>query len=176
MCKAKAPEFRISYRLLFETLLVASALSFFLFLPPLWAQSPDLPPAPVRAKVATACLECHESRIILQQRLSRAAWTKEVDKMIKWGAVVDAADRDAFIDYLSTNFPPDKPPEPAVRSSSSPKEQIAGRERDNLREPRMELCDPARRTVSAPAQQCSSRLLSCADETRHLRSGGQRKR
>jgi hypothetical protein len=30
--------------------------------------------------------------------------------MIKWGAVVDAADHDSFIDYLSTNFPPDKPP------------------------------------------------------------------
>ena len=108
MCRAKALKFRISNRLLLETLLVAVALSFCL--PPLWAQSPDLPPAPVRAKVATACLECHESRIILQQRLGKAAWTKEVDKMIKWGAVVDAADRDAFIDYLSTNFPPDKPP------------------------------------------------------------------
>ena len=119
MCKAKALKFRISNRLLLETLLVAFALSFYL--PPLSAQSPDLPPGTARAKVATACLECHESRIILQQRLGKAAWTKEVDKMIKWGAVVDAADRDAFIDYLSTNFPPDKPPEPAVRSSSGQK-------------------------------------------------------
>jgi hypothetical protein len=121
MCKRKAPGSRINSRLLLEALLVLFALSFFLFLPPLWAQSPDLPPGPVRAKVVTACLECHESRIILQQRLSKAAWTKEVDKMIKWGAVVDTADRDAFIDYLSTNFPPDKPPEPAVRSSSGQK-------------------------------------------------------
>jgi hypothetical protein len=121
MCKRKAPGSHINSRLLSETLLVVFALSFFLFLPPLWAQSPDLPPGPVRAKVVTACLECHESRIILQQRLSKATWAKEVDKMIKWGAVVDAADRDAFIDYLSTNFPPDKPPEPAVRSSSGQK-------------------------------------------------------
>jgi hypothetical protein len=29
--------------------------------------------------------------------------------MTKWGAVVDPADRDALIDYLSTNFSPDKP-------------------------------------------------------------------
>jgi len=121
MCKRKAPGSHINSRLLSETLLVVFALSFFLFLPPLWAQSPDLPPGPVRAKVVTACLECHESRIILQQRLSKATWAKEVDKMIKWGAVVDAADRDAFIDYLSTNFPPDKPPEPAVKSSSGQK-------------------------------------------------------
>jgi len=69
----------------------------------------DLPPGPMRAKATTACLECHEARIILQQRLSKAAWTKEVDKMTKWGAVVDPADRDALIDYLSSNFSPDKP-------------------------------------------------------------------
>ena len=73
------------------------------------AQSPSLPAGAAQAKVTTACTECHESRIILQQRLSKAAWTKEVDKMTKWGAVVDPADRDALIDYLSTNFSPDKP-------------------------------------------------------------------
>lgn len=72
------------------------------------AQSDELPPAPIQAKVTTACTECHESRIVLQQRLSEAGWTKEVDKMIKWGALVDPKDRDAFIDYLSTNFPADK--------------------------------------------------------------------
>jgi mono/diheme cytochrome c family protein len=69
----------------------------------------DLPSGPMQAKATTACLECHEARIILQQRLSKAAWTKEVDKMAKWGAVVDPAERDALIDYLSANFSPDKP-------------------------------------------------------------------
>ncbi len=49
----------------------------------------DLPAGPMQAKATTACLECHEARIILQQRLSKGAWTKEVDKMVKWGAVVD---------------------------------------------------------------------------------------
>ena len=69
----------------------------------------DLPAGPMQAKATKACTECHEARIIVQQRLSKAAWTKEVDKMTKWGAVVDAADRDALIDYLSTNFNPDQP-------------------------------------------------------------------
>jgi hypothetical protein len=69
----------------------------------------DLPPGPMQAKATTACTECHEARIILQQRLSKAAWAKEVDKMTKWGAVVDPAERDALIDYLSSNFSPDKP-------------------------------------------------------------------
>ena len=81
----------------------------------------DLPPGPMQAKATTACLECHEARIILQQRLTKGAWTKEVDKMIKWGAVVDAADRDALIDYLSTNFSPDKPPYDPPRTAASGK-------------------------------------------------------
>lgn len=70
----------------------------------------DLPAGAMQQKATTACTECHEARIILQQRLSKAAWTKEVDKMTKWGAVVDPSDRDALIDYLSTNFSPDKAP------------------------------------------------------------------
>jgi hypothetical protein len=77
--------------------------------------APDMPAGAMQAKARTACMECHESRIILQQRLSKAAWTKEVDKMIKWGAVVDPKDRDALIDYLSTNFSPDKAAEAASR-------------------------------------------------------------
>ncbi len=77
----------------------------------------DMPAGAMQAKATTSCLECHEARIILQQRLSKGAWTKEVDKMIKWGAVVDAADHDALIDYLSTNFSPDMPPYEPPRSA-----------------------------------------------------------
>jgi hypothetical protein len=77
-------------------------------LPLLWAQGPDLPSAPVQEKVTTACTECHDAGIVMQQRLSKEAWSKEVDKMIKWGALVQAGDRGAFIDYLSMNFPVDK--------------------------------------------------------------------
>src|SRR5579871_6594317 len=69
----------------------------------------DLPPGSMQAKATTACTECHEARIILQQRLSKAAWTKEVDKMVKWGAVVDANDHDALVDYFSANFGVDQP-------------------------------------------------------------------
>jgi hypothetical protein len=77
----------------------------------------DLPPGPMQAKATTSCLECHEARIILQQRLSKTTWVKEVDKMVKWGAVVDANDRGALIDYLSVNFSPDQPPYVPPRSS-----------------------------------------------------------
>jgi hypothetical protein len=82
-----------------------------------------LPAGPMQGKATTACTECHEARIILQQRLSKATWTKEVDKMIKWGAVVDAGDHDALIDYLSANFgvdqAPYQPPRSAVDRSSA---------------------------------------------------------
>jgi hypothetical protein len=78
----------------------------------------DLPTGAMQAKATSACLECHEARIILQQRLSKAAWTKEVDKMVKWGAVVEANDHDALIDYLSANFSPDQPAYEPPRTSS----------------------------------------------------------
>lgn len=104
---------------LFKTVLLVFTL--VCFMPLLRAQAPDLPSGPAQAKVRSACLECHDASIIVQQRLSKAAWTKEVDKMIKWGALVEAADRDSFIDYLSTNFPPDKPPAEMPRTASTKK-------------------------------------------------------
>ena len=83
----------------------------------LYPQSADLPPGPPQAKIKTACLECHDSGIIVQQRLGKAAWTKEVDKMMNWGAVIDSGDRDAFIEYLSANFPAAKEPYMAPRTA-----------------------------------------------------------
>ena len=85
-----------------------------------WSQkaTEDLPAGAMQAKATTSCLECHEARIILQQRLSKAAWTKEVDKMMKWGALVDANDHDPLIDYLSANFGPDQPPYEPPRTST----------------------------------------------------------
>jgi len=86
-----------------------------------WSQkaTEDLPAGAMQAKATTSCTECHEARIILQQRLSKPAWTKEVDKMVKWGAVVDANDRDALIDYLSLNFGPDQPAYAPPRTSAA---------------------------------------------------------
>jgi hypothetical protein len=77
----------------------------------------ELPAGAMQQKATTACLECHEARIIVQQRLSKAVWTKEVDKMVKWGAVVDANDRDALINYLSGNFGQERPEYSAPRTA-----------------------------------------------------------
>lgn len=108
------------YKPNFRFFLQGSATLVFLAAAQLRAQSPDLPASPIREKVVTACNECHESSIIVQQRLSKAAWTKEIDKMMKWGALVDPADRDAIIGYLSANFPPDKAAEVMPRTRSKP--------------------------------------------------------
>jgi hypothetical protein len=57
------------------------------------------------AQRATGCTSgCHGPSLIAQQRLDRAAWVREVDKMISWGARVSPADREAFIDYFSATF------------------------------------------------------------------------
>ena len=72
--------------------------------------APELPLSPITPKIKTACLECHDSGIIVQQRLNRKMWGREVDKMVRWGALVDAVDRDAFINYFVANFGSDKPP------------------------------------------------------------------
>ena len=84
----------------------------------------DLPAGAMQQKARTACLECHEARIIVQQRLSKATWTKEVDKMVKWGAVVEANDRDALVDYLSMNFNQDRP---AYDAPHTTREKTPGR-------------------------------------------------
>src|SRR5512146_1931063 len=90
-------------------LLVVIALSGLLSSQSTAKFNEGLPRGPMQEKATTACLECHEARIILQQRLSKAVWTKEVDKMIRWGAVVEANDHDSLVDYLSANFSPEKP-------------------------------------------------------------------
>lgn len=51
-------------------------------------------------------MSCHEDDVIRQQRLTRAQWDAEINKMTGWGATVPAEDRDALLDYLATAFGP----------------------------------------------------------------------
>jgi mono/diheme cytochrome c family protein len=53
-----------------------------------------------------ACVGCHGLRIVHVQRLSRAAWEREVKKMEGWGSVV--RNREALLEYLVANFGDDK--------------------------------------------------------------------
>lgn len=85
--------------------------------------APELPAGPLQQKAITACMECHDAGIMVQQRLDRKLWTREVDKMIRWGAVVDPQDHDALIDYFAANYGTDKPAYVAPRNSSAPRPQ-----------------------------------------------------
>lgn len=85
------------------------------------AQDDGLPEGAMQPRARAACTLCHDARIIVQQRLTKELWSKEVDKMVKWGALLNSSDRDAMIDYLSTNFPPEKPAYVAPRSRAQTK-------------------------------------------------------
>jgi mono/diheme cytochrome c family protein len=56
------------------------------------------------------CVPCHSLRIIHSNRLSRAAWNRELDKMAGWGTKY--SDRDAILEYLVATFGDDKPVTP----------------------------------------------------------------
>jgi hypothetical protein len=58
------------------------------------------------AAFKNACVACHDEDVIQQQRLTRAQWDSEVNKMIGWGARVRDEDRNALLDYLFGNFGP----------------------------------------------------------------------
>jgi mono/diheme cytochrome c family protein len=61
------------------------------------------------------CLPCHSLRIVHSQRLGRAGWNRELDKMGGWG--VKYTDREALLEYLMGNFGDDKPLPQAAASA-----------------------------------------------------------
>jgi sulfite oxidase len=63
--------------------------------------SPVAPPSNFRA----TCLACHDDDVILQQRLTRAQWDRELNKMMQWGARIAPEDRGALLDYLQALHP-----------------------------------------------------------------------
>jgi hypothetical protein len=57
-------------------------------------------------KVKAACIGCHGEDMISGQRLTRGQWDREMDKMIRWGAVVKPEDRQDMVEFLLRNFGP----------------------------------------------------------------------
>lgn len=70
---------------------------------------------------ARTCVPCHSLRLIHSQRLSRATWTKELDKMAGWGTKY--SDRDALLEYLVATYGDDKPLVPAGLSLDGSKKK-----------------------------------------------------
>jgi len=67
------------------------------------------------------CTPCHGLRLIDSQRLSRAAWDRELTKMAGWGWESNAEDRAALVEYLATTFGDDKPMAPPEKSADGRK-------------------------------------------------------
>lgn len=66
-------------------------------------------PAGKGVELANAkCVTCHEADLIMAQRLSKQGWTREVEKMVRWGASVNDAEKAVLVDYFSANFAPRK--------------------------------------------------------------------
>ena len=63
--------------------------------------------AAARQAEARECTACHSLQLVHSQRLSPAAWGKELDKMAGWGAPIK--DRQLLLDYLSAQYPDTKP-------------------------------------------------------------------
>ena len=72
-----------------------------------------------RKEEQRTCLPCHSLRLIHSQRLSRATWNRELDKMAGWGTKY--TDRDALLEYLVANYGDDKPVTPPVISEDGRK-------------------------------------------------------
>jgi hypothetical protein len=65
------------------------------------------------------CTACHGLRFIHSQRLSKAAWQKELDKMAGWGA--EMKDKQLLLEYLSAEYSDAKPVPQAPLSSDGKK-------------------------------------------------------
>ena len=65
--------------------------------PPTPAESDPVPPL---NGFRERCLVCHDDDVIRQQRLTRAQWEREIDKMVNWGARVSPEERPSLVDYL----------------------------------------------------------------------------
>jgi len=74
--------------------------------PPAPAIAPEAAASSLPEAYKAACLGCHDEHMMLQQRLTRAQWEREVAKMTGWGAVVKPADQNGVLDYLSSRFKP----------------------------------------------------------------------
>ncbi|HEY6346039.1 MAG TPA: molybdopterin-dependent oxidoreductase [Bryobacteraceae bacterium] len=76
------------------------------------ARSVETAAAPAPPQVMSACRTCHGEDMIRQQRLTRAQWDRELNKMAGWmpsGTQPSGEEREAILNYLSATFGPGRP-------------------------------------------------------------------
>jgi len=70
------------------------------------AAEPAPAPPPFPPEVKNSCIGCHGEDMIAGQKLTRAQWERELDKMTRWGASVKPENRDTILDFLVSHFGP----------------------------------------------------------------------
>jgi mono/diheme cytochrome c family protein len=82
----------------------------------------DLPEGKGAELARDRCVNCHEVDLIVSQRLSRQGWTREVEKMIRWGAVASDAEKEILIEYFAAHFKPRAAASPAAEGADRGKQ------------------------------------------------------
>ena len=72
-----------------------------------WAQLPD---GPGRDETLQLCGNCHDAKVVMQQRQDKQGWTDTISKMIEKGADGTEDQFNVVLTYLVKNFGP--PPAP----------------------------------------------------------------
>ena len=85
----------------------AGRVDFDAKLPVLGTRLSEFPAGEGKAIADAACLNCHSTDLVRQQRLNERQWTASVTKMVGWGAEVPESRRAALVAYLVKNFGPD---------------------------------------------------------------------
>jgi len=66
-----------------------------------------LPPGEGRQLVADSCVGCHNLKVVVSGRKTRAEWAKSVNDMIQRGAQLFSDEIDPITTYLTKTFPPE---------------------------------------------------------------------
>lgn len=70
------------------------------------AENPTLPTDGDTTLMRQKCIICHDADLIAQQRLDEAGWSRELDKMTRWGASLTDEERGQLLRYVTKYFPP----------------------------------------------------------------------
>jgi hypothetical protein len=73
-------------------------------LPAFGTQLEVLPDGVGKETADKACLSCHSTDLLRQQRLTEAQWAASVNKMVGWGAEVPEEKKDELVKYLAFHF------------------------------------------------------------------------
>jgi hypothetical protein len=107
---------------MFKSISVSLCMIAFSF--PMAAQSApqkdDLPDGPGKPVVQRMCSGCHKMTTVTSKHATKDQWASIVDRMVSRGANGTDEEIEIVVNYLATNFPPEKEktPPPSISASA----------------------------------------------------------